>query len=336
MPYAEHYNFSIQRELSRSTVLTLAYVGTQGHKLISQTEANPGNVALCNQLTAQGAMDLNTSTPGCGTNAEQDTFQLPNGTLVHGTRTALGPAFGYGNTYTRNSANSNYNSFQASVERRAADLTFLLAYTFSKALDDASAFGDLMNFTNYKLSRGLSTFDVTHNFVASYNWAIPFDRAFSGLPKRLTQGWNINGISRFASGFPVRIQQGVGDISLVGSSSTDEPNLVGPIVTEDPRSTSKHYYFQKSAFAANDVLGTFGTANRRFFHGPGILNTDFGMSKRIPITESMAVEFRGEFFNIFNHAQFRNPGGDISSSRFGRVTSARDPRIGQVSARFYW
>ncbi len=341
MPYAEHYNFSIQRELSKSTVLTLAYVGTQGHKLISQTDANPGNATFCNQLNAEGAVDLDTglTNPACGPYTEQDTFQLPNGTKIYGTRTALGPAFGADNTYTRNSANSNYNSFQASVERKASDVTFLAAYTFAKALDDASTFGDLMNFSNYSLSRGLSSFDVTHNFVASYNWAIPFDRAFSSLPKRLTEGWNITGISRFSTGFPILMNQSVGDMSLTGSPSTDEPNLVGPVVIQNPRNAGPNganTYFLPSAFETNTILGTFGTADRRFFHGPGIINTDFAMSKRIPVKESMAFELRGEFFNIFNHTQFNNPSGNISSSTFGVVTSARDPRIGQVSAKFVW
>ena len=80
-------------------------------------------------------------------------------------------------------------------------------------------------------------------------------------------------------------------------------------------------------FAINDVLGTFGTANHRFFHGPGIINTDFGLSKNTRITESMAFEVRAEFFNIFNHTQFYNPSGNISSSRFGLVGNARSPRL---------
>jgi hypothetical protein len=82
--------------------------------------------------------------------------------------------------------------------------------------------------------------------------------------------------------------------------------------------------------------GSFGTANRRFFHGPGINNTDLGIQKLIPITEAKSFEIRGEFFNIFNHAQFFNPSGDVSSGTFGNVTNARDPRIGQVSAKFIW
>jgi hypothetical protein len=235
------------------------------------------------------------------------------------------------------------------IERRAGDLTLLAAYTFAKALDNSSGFNDLVNFTNPKLSRGLSSSDVRHNLVVSYIWALPFDKLFRGGPRRLTEGWQLQGITRFASGFPIQMNQGSGDASLTDSSSTDMPNLVGPVVKVDPRKVNTQCptydgtpgsgtgcYFLPSAFAVNTTLGTFGTANRRFFHGPGIINFDVGISKRIPLTEAMALEFRGEFFNVFNHAQFLNPSGDIDSSNFGEVTNARDPRIGQVSAKFVW
>jgi len=331
MPYAEDYNLSIQRELSKSTVLTLAYVGTQGHRLIAQYAANPGNPALCMQLNQLGA------TPTCGRNGEQTTYTLPNGSQVFGTRTALGPAFGQGNTFTANIANSNYNSLQISVERKAADVTFLAAYTYSKGIDNSSGFNDWVNFTNYRLSRSLSSYDLTHNFVVSYNWAVPFDRAFGSLPKRLTQGWQFIGISRFSTGFPVSLHQS-GDYSLIGESSTDTPDLVGKVQIQDPRNpgpNGANTYFLPDAFASGK-LGQFGTANRRFFHGPGILNTDFALMKDTHITETMAVQLRAEFFNLFNHAQFNNPNGNFTSSNFGVVTSARDPRIGQFSFKFLW
>jgi hypothetical protein len=332
LPYAEDYNFTIQRELSKSTVLTLAFVGTQGHKLIAQYAANPGNPALCQQLNQLGA------TPACGPNGEQTTYTLPDGSQVFGTRDSLGPAFGQGNSFTSNIANSNYNSLQVSVERKASDITFLLAYTYSKAIDNASGFGDWVNFTNYRLSRALSSYDLTHNFVASYNWAVPFDRAFSALPKRLTRGWQFIGISRFSSGFPITMRQSAGDLSLIGESSTDTPDLVGPIQRQDARNpgpNGPNTYFLPDAFASQQY-GQFGTANRRFFHGPGILNTDFALLKDTRITESTAVQFRAEFFNLFNHTQFNNPSGNFSSSNFGVVTSARDPRIGQFSLKFLW
>ncbi|HET8925601.1 MAG TPA: carboxypeptidase regulatory-like domain-containing protein [Candidatus Acidoferrum sp.] len=379
LPYAEHFNLSIQRELSKSTVLTLAYVGTAGHNLITSSEANPGSAALCKQLNAQGFVDLSTGGP-CGPNTEQDTFapaaatscQPFNAACVYGTRnTLLNPnfcptagtlCFGSGNTFTRTDANSIFHAGELSVERKATDVTFLAAYTFSRAIDNSSSFGDLINFSNPRLSRGLSSADVTHNFVGSYIWAIPFDRAFGRWPKRLTQGWQMQGITRFSTGFPIQLGENADDTSLAGSSSTDMPNRVGNVVTVNPRKvypgchadpnnptvSTSGCYFLPGAFAKTSCTfsaaglpspdcGTFGTANRRFFHGPGFNNTDFGLLKRTAIREKMAFEIRGEFFNIFNHAQFFNPGGNIdSSANFGIVKVARPPRIGQLSAKFYW
>jgi Carboxypeptidase regulatory-like domain len=382
LPYAEHFNFSIQRELSRSTVLTMSYVGTAGHRLIAQTEANPGDPALCEQLTAQQYSDTTSGATGCGPNAEQDVFTLtPNipcagPPCTYSTRdTLLNPnycpaaqtlCYGFGNTFTKLVANSIYHSGEVTVERKAGDVTFLAAYTFAKAIDDSSAFGELINFSNAKLSRGLSSTDVHQNFVVSYIWEMPFNRILHG-PSWLTKGWQLQGITRFAGGFPVQmgeanpVSQGPlcpsgncpGDASLVGSPSTDMPNLVGPVHKYNPRSTPGTWtYFNQSAFTATQCAlttttsgaavltgpdcGSFGTANRRFFHGPGFNNTDFGMTKIFPIKEAMSFQIRGEFFNIFNHLQFTNPSGDVSNAGFGNVTNAQPTRIGQVSAKFVW
>jgi hypothetical protein len=83
-------------------------------------------------------------------------------------------------------------------------------------------------------------------------------------------------------------------------------------------------------------VGAFGNASRRYFHGPGLLNTDFALLKDTRLAENISVQFRAEFFNVFNHAQFSNPSGNFTSSNFGVVTSARDPRIGQFSIKFLW
>jgi Carboxypeptidase regulatory-like domain len=388
LPVAEHFNLSYQRQLTKSTVLTLAYVGTEGHHLITQNEANPGNPALCQQLTAAGAVDASTGQPGCGPYNENDVFQLPSATVpcttasptplpgcVYGTRSGiLTPnycpesttliCYGSNNTNTLTTANSIYNSAQISVERKASDFTFLVAYTFAKGLDDSSAFNDLVNFVDPRLSRGLSSSDITHNFVASYVWALPFDRLFENGPKRLTQGWQIQGITRLSTGFPVQLNQGNGDLTLWGSSATDMPNRIGPVNTLNPRNanpdcpTADHtgcFFIPPDpnapdpcvptvgAFVQNCVPGTFGTANRRFFHGPGFNNTDFGLLKHTVIKENLAFDLRLEFFNIFNHTQFTNPGGNISGSTFGIITGTtlnpsgtRPPRIGQFSVKFYW
>jgi hypothetical protein len=336
LPYAEHYDVSIQRELSKSTVLTLSYVGTQGHRLISQYDATPGNPALCLQLRQQGA------TPFCDSFGENTTYTLPSGAQVFGTRDKLNsvftqpPNFGDNNSFTVNIANSNYNSGQVTLERKAADITFLAAYTYSKAIDNSSGFNQWVNFSNPRLSRSLASFDVTHNFVFSYSWDIPFDRAFPGAPKRLTQGWNFAGITRFTGGLPVAISQNGDDVSLFGSGNTDVPNLVGKVHIQDPRNPD-HTFFNRDAFDSGPV-GAFGNSNRQFFHGPGINNFDISLMKRTAITESTAFEMRMDFFNVFNHTQFNNPDGNFSifGDQMGVVTSAKDPRIGQISAKFYW
>jgi len=334
VPYAEHYNFSLQRTLSPATVLTLAYVGTQGHRLIAQRESNPGNAQLCLSLMGSGVL---AGTQQCGRGLELGVFTRPDGTIVDGTRGPFGPDFG-SNSYTSNIANSNYNAMEITVERKAADVTFLAAYTFSKAMDDSSAYGESVNFTNYSLSRALSQYDLTHNFVFSYNWSIPFDKS-TALPKRLTQGWSLIGITRFSTGFPVNISQS-GDYSLLGASGVSEPNYVGGLVIQDPRKpaadgSGPNGYFNRSAFTS-DILGYIGDANRRFFHGPGLNNFDLALHKTTKVWESMAIEFRAEFFNAFNHAQFNNPVGNYSSGQFGLVTGAKAPRIGQLGLKFLW
>jgi hypothetical protein len=136
----------------------------------------------------------------------------------------------------------------------------------------------------------------------------------------------------------VRIRQS-GDRSLYGTGGTDVPDLVGQIVTQDPRDPgpdgSPNQYFLPDAFSSGP-LGAFGNANRRFFHGPGLNNWDFAIHKTTRLTEKIAFQFRAEFFNLFNHTQFTDPNGNFSSSRFGAVSGARDPRIGQLALKFLW
>jgi hypothetical protein len=267
---------------------------------------------------------------------------------IYGTRDKLGPNFSQNNSFTSDIANSNYNAGEVTVEHRTSTFTLLAAYTYAKGIDNSSGFGQWVNFADFRRTRSLSSYDVTHNFVVSYIWALPFDRLFGGAPKRLTQGWTLNGITRFTGGLPVPLSEG-DDQSLTGSPNTDVPDLVGKVTILNPRKVNTACptydptvpgsgtgcFFLPSAFAPGP-LGQFGNASRQFFHGPGLNNTDFGLAKRTSITESTGIEIRAEFFNIFNHTQFFNPGGNVNSGLFGQVSSARDPRIGQLSAKFYW
>jgi hypothetical protein len=196
-----------------------------------------------------------------------------------------------------------------------------------------------MNPVNPRLSRALSAFDSTHNFVFSYSYNLPIDKL--GGPKRLTNGWQISGITRFATGLPVTMVEN-DDQSLLGTGfggpitlAVDTPNLVAPVKKFNPRTKlcpGACYYFDPSSFAPS-ALGQQGTANRRFFHGPGVNNWDFAVLKNTQISERVNLQFRGELFNIFNHAQFLTPYGINTVSSFGQITQAAPPRIGQLSLK---
>ena len=332
LPYAIHVNFTIQRQFGSKTVATVSYVGTQGRKMFSHYEANPGNAALCLSLRGAGVAKGSLQ---CGPNQENSTFTLPNGQEIIGTRSPLGSQYFGEDGFLATTSNSHYNSLQATLERRAGDLTFLAAYTFSKSIDDASAYSSTMDFYNFALGRGLSTFDATHTFVASYNYAIPFNRALRAMPKRLTEGWSVNGITRLSTGLAVAMSES-GDRSLTGAGGVDRPDYLGGLlITSDVRNTPNHTYFNKSAFA-QETLGGQGTSSRSFFHGPGTENWDVALQKITRLREAMAIQFRAEFFNAFNHANFSNPTGNFTSGSFGRVTSAGPGRIGQMSLKFLW
>jgi hypothetical protein len=350
LPYAIDMNFTIQRQLSKSTLLSMAYVGSLGRHLFSQVELNPGNAAECLTIRAQ-YLAAGHSGSACGPFGE-DTIYSINGQTYYGTRpysVTSGRYFSQGlldfgdNTYESTIGTSSYHSLQVTVNKSIGAFRILGAYTFSKALDDGSAFLDLVNPYNNRLSKALSAFDMTHNFVASYSYDLPFARLLRqqrGFVFKMLGGWSIAGITRLSTGIPITLSAD-GDQSLcgcdsLGTAATDLPNYNnGPIVLTNPRTSPSFQYFSTDAFSL-PTLGQIGTANRRFFHGPGLNNTDVSLIKNTAVTERVSIEFRAEFFNVFNHVQFNNPVGDFSSSNFGDITSARDPRIGQLALKVHF
>ena len=351
LPYAEEYELSVEHQITPADLVTLSYVGTQAHRLLSSESANPGSPALCLQLAAEGAIAVGTTNVTCGPGNENLVYALPGGGFQPGTRlnfpgtTLPGgtPIVPFGNdSYFITAGSSSYNSGQINYRHTSGRLQTLIGYTFSKAFDDSSGYGEQINPINHRLSRGLSAFDSTHNFVASYNYALPLDKLEG--PKRLTNGWAISGITKFSTGLPVTIVE-TDDQSLLGTAfggpitlPVDTPNLVGPLDITNPRKTGGQY-FSPAAFAPS-ALGTEGDSRRRFFHGPGINNFDFALVKNTAINERFNLQFRGEFFNIFNHTQFLTPsgitgfsGGVASSSSFGQVPGTLPGRIGQLSLK---
>jgi hypothetical protein len=232
-------------------------------------------------------------------------------------------------------ANSAYHSFQAILRHTSSRGEFLFGYTYSKCLDNSSGLEDPVNPYNPRTSRGLCLFDVKHNFVGSYSAHLPFDKLFhasSGWSNKIAGGWQISGITTFATGLPIVITEGK-DISLAGSIGTDTPNFTPGRILNNTNPRSGQAYFNTSLFSL-ESLGQIGNSNRRFFHGPGLNNWDMALLKDTKFTESKVLELRFEAFNVFNHVQFQNPGGSIDESTFGIISSANDPRIMQVAAKF--
>src|SRR5205823_6575493 len=200
--------------------------------------------------------------------------------------------------------------------KKVGSLRLLGAYTWSKSIDNSSGFFDPINPFNPSLSRSLSIFDIAHNFVISYSYDLPFYHSGHGAAGKLLGGWNISGVT----GFPITLTEN-DDNSLCGCSGADVPNYSGESIHFlDPRKPG-HLFFDPSPFSA-EALGTVGNAKRRFFHGPGINNWDLALHKNTAIGERTALEFRAEFFNVFNHAQFMVPfavTGEINGN-LGQVT----------------
>jgi hypothetical protein len=340
IPYAEEYTLSIERQFGTSTVVSAGYIGTQAHRLLVLDEANPGDPALCLRLSQPNQVAPGSAT--CGPFGENNVFTSASGQIINGTRAPLGPNFG-SNAYQTTIGNSNYNALQLSLRHNTKSLEVFAGYTYSKSLDNASNLGEEVNPINPSLSRALSAFDMTHNFVVSYDYQLPVTKFLPA--NRWTKGWSLSGITRFGSGFPVTLYS-LGDNSLLGAEPNginnfgiDLPDYTpGPLnLSNNPRKNSQQY-FNAGLFSINS-LGTPGNANRRFFHGPGMDNYDMALAKTLPITESKTLLFRIETFNTFNHAQFFGPNavdgniGDLATT-FGRAVSSLPGRVMQLTAKF--
>jgi hypothetical protein len=338
VPYTENYMLSFERQITPSTLLTMSYVGNEGHHLLVLLPTNPGNPALCVALSQQSAVAPGSAT--CGPFGEDGVYQSASGQVYHGTRGGLGSNYG-NDTAQKTIGNSNYNALETTLRYVGKRSDFLLGYTYSKSIDQASNLGEQLNPLNTAATRAISSFDLRHNFVASYKVGLPFERLFRGND-RLTAGWSLSGTTRFSTGFPVTLFDD-SDNSLLGTLGNgvnnyliDTPNYTGgPLdINTNPRDGRPE--FDTAAFSP-ETLGHLGNAKRRFFYGPGIDNFDMTVAKVLPVTESKSFEFRIEGFNVFNHAQFYGGGsvdGEVNDPHFGEVVSAAAPRLIQLAAKF--
>ncbi len=341
-PYAENYSLTVEREVGAHTVVSVGYVGTQAHHLLVIQEANPGDPARCLALSTPASVASGSAT--CTPFSESSTFTTAAGQRVPGTRTDFSPAFGSVNL-ERTIANAHDNALEVSLKHSTRTLFVQLGYTWSKSIDQSSSlaepvYPEVAGFSHAGMSRALSAFDLTHNFVATYRYTLPLDR-LKVLPRKLTQGWDLSGLTRFSTGFPVTLLNN-NDTSLLGTqpnginnNGVDEPEFTPGNLQVDHRPRASGYAFNTSLFSLPQ-LGTLGSARRRFFYGSGADNTDLALEKTTALRKGMSMELRAEAFNVFNHGQFFGPAavsGNISSTNFGQVQSSSSPRLMQLAAR---
>jgi hypothetical protein len=257
-------------------------------------------------------------------------------------------------------ANSNYNALEMMLQKRFSHgLQFQAAYTYSKSIDDGSTFEETLNPFNFAASRGESLFNSKQRFVVSYDWELPI-RKYSGVAGKLLDDWEVSGITQFQSGFPIRLNT-EDDTELIDSLfflGTEAPSLVQPFKKLNPRNvlsvpalglSSPGYWFNPDDFATaatpNSInsptppLGSFNNGTQRTICcGPGLIDWDFSVHKKIPLTETKYFQFRAEIFNVFNHTNYSNPDGGFSDgpTSFGKIATAGDPRLLQFALKFFF
>jgi len=295
IPYLQKWSLGVQRQLPAELLLDVSYVGSKGTHLLRTRDINQ---PVASAAGASGQISPNAIRPYPG----------------------LASITSYETT-----ANSVYHSLQVSgVRRFSAGFAVQGSYTFSKIIDNTST--PVNSYASDRQERGLSSFDRTHIFVGSYIWELPLGRKARGWQRKALNGWQVSGITNFQSGNP--LTPGIsGDRAGTGGGG-QRPNVLGPIT----RVMTLAQWFNTDVFSV-PALGAFGNAGRSLVRGPGVNDWDVGFSKRTELKENVTLQFRGEFFNFFNHAQFSGVGGTVGSATFGQVVSARDPRITQLGMR---
>ncbi|HSD45037.1 MAG TPA: TonB-dependent receptor, partial [Pyrinomonadaceae bacterium] len=292
--YVQSWNLNIQREIARDLAVTVGYFGTKGtHLRISRNINQPINGG------ARPFAAISSSSP------------IAPGTTLNNV------------VQIESAGNSNYNALWLTATKRLSrGFQFNASYTFSKSIDYNSLNSQgvvIQNSYNIRDSRGLSDFDARHRFVISGLYELPFKG------NQLVEGWQFSTIVQSQSGNPVNIV--INNAGFTGTNNTVRPDVTGPIETIGTVAR----WFDISPFVV--PVGRFGSLGRNVVIGPGFNNTDFSVIKRTKLTESQLIEFRWEIFDVFNHANFGQPGRVVGTTNFGQITNTRFPTGDSGSSR---
>ena len=320
-PYVHEWSLSIESQLTSSMALEVRYVGTSAIEL--------GHFHFFGNQAVPGAGDIQAR--------------------------RLYPDFGF-TAQMGSGSNANYNGLQVQFTRRMSNgLQFLAGYTFAKNIsnnegeeggysDGGAPLGQ--NDNNQKGERGLTVNDVRHRVTFSSMYELPFGKGkrwlgnANALVNGILGGWELTAIASFQTGFPITPRSGT-DFANVGTGSFRPDRICNGNLPGGDRTVAR--WFDTSCFTNefliadnNNGIFRFGNSGRSILTGPGIQNFDFSLLKDFHITESKKLQFRAEAFNALNHANFGADGviTTVNDSRFGRVTSASEPRDVQIALKF--
>jgi hypothetical protein len=294
------FSAGVQQQLGTRTVVDVSYSGSEGAHLTS-------------------AFNINQTTP--------------KATAAAGL--AARPYAAYSTvTYQRSNLHSSYNALYAKMEERFSNgLTFLFAYTWAKALDNNGTPQDLYNLAAEK---GASNSDVRHRFAATPVYKLPFgkNRQFlnHGVGSMLAGGWELAGTIQLQTGNHLTATLG-SNVSNNGKTTGDRPNLSGD-ANAGPKNVNSTW-FNTTAFSA-PAAATYGNERRGTIVGPAYNNVDLNVSRRFTLPRDASLQFRAEFFNLFNHPNWGLPATTFGTSSFGTITSALDPRSSQFALKLYF
>ncbi len=311
-PYGkvQQWNLNVQKQLGNSFVIETMYQGSIGNQLI-----------LFDQINARppGPGNVQTLLPWPGL-ARVQNFDTNGNSTFHGASVKL-------------------------EQRPWHGLSYLVAYTFSKSIDNGSGFIEGRAWTdpnNKREGKAVSGFNIPHRFSAAYEYALPigrgkaFGKDWSALADGIFGGWGVRGITFLQTGLPQSPSMNLARLGTCSTACTARPDRIADgNLPKDQRTLNRFY--DPAAFrllAAGGADRRVGSAGRNILVAPGFNNTDFQLFKGVKFKDRHAIEFRWEMFNAFNHTNWGAPNVNLESPDFGRITSTAPPRIMQFVLRY--
>ena len=325
--YVQQWHTSVQHGLTAEISVEVAYTGSKITRVgVPDTNLNQLTVA---QLAQGASLQQRVANPYFGVIPRSSSLGDP--TIPVAQLLKPFPQYTTVSLYRNNVGTSLYHGVYAKLEQRLSrGLSYLVSYTRSKLVDDASSVfdssiltGPVANFPvadsfNRRLERDDSNGDIPHVFVASAVWEIPW-------------GMTIAGVLTIQSGVPLAIAQTTNNNAFAGFG-TQRPNLVGdPALSSKERSAA--WWFNTAAFTPAPAF-TIGTSSRNPVRGPGYRNLDLALMRRVALSGNRALELRAEVFNATNTPPLGAPNTTVGSAAFGTITSAGDPRVVQLAVKF--